>query len=239
MSDEPYRITESGDPRDRITNQLPLPPKRVTTPAEHAATVLDAAKSHLASNGDWNINDWRDIASALVALAERANELERRVWDSEAMVRHQAIEIDAAEARVSELERRLAKGWDEVVAADKARAIKAEIAKEAAEARAEQELALRNAAQTALREAQAVVKAARAYIRAKDDTSWGQTKDWHKRHDKSKAEHALRAALDGGHAGRCEACSKERVLTYAQDADGEVAEVCAECRAALDGGTAT
>jgi hypothetical protein len=26
VSDEPYQVTERGDPRDRITNQLPLQP---------------------------------------------------------------------------------------------------------------------------------------------------------------------------------------------------------------------
>lgn len=45
-------------------------------------------------------------------------------------------------------------------------------------------------------EYQKLRRAVRRYLRAKDDTSWGPRKNWHKRHDKGKAEAKLRELVN-------------------------------------------
>jgi hypothetical protein len=68
------------------------------------------------------------------SLTERAEALEQRVAFLVAEAHGWQPKLEAAEAERDEVQRKLARGWDQTVAADKARAIKAEIRAEAAEA---------------------------------------------------------------------------------------------------------
>jgi len=99
-------IGESGDPRDRIANQRPITHRSVTGPEQHAATVREF----------FRYPDTPERAFAaldeLVALAGRADELQRRLQSCEGNLdlsvqtgKLLVEQREAAEARADELQR--------------------------------------------------------------------------------------------------------------------------------------